>query len=145
MTDTLNQIERSKQMARVRHRDTHPELVVRRLLHAMGFRFRLHRNDLPGKPDIVLPRYGAVILVNGCFWHRHPDPNCKLARMPKSRLDFWKPKLEGNRARDLRTQSELDAMGWQYLVVWECQLRHMEQLQNKLLAFLTEGSRDEGH
>lgn len=145
MVDSLTRSQRSDRMALIRHRDTNPERVVRRLVHAMGFRFRLHRKDLPGRPDIVLSRHRAVVFVHGCFWHRHPDPRCKLARMPKSRLDFWRPKLEGNRERDLRNQSELEVTGWRYLVVWECELRHIEQLQNKLLAFLTEGSRDEGH
>lgn len=145
MTDSLSESKRSERMALIRARDTKPEMIVRRLVHAMGFRFRLHRKDLPGRPDLVLPRTRSVIFVHGCFWHRHPEPKCKLARMPKSRLDFWQPKLEGNRGRDLRNQSELEAMGWRFLVVWECELRHTEQLQNKLSAFLTKGSRDEGH
>ena len=131
-------------MARVRHRDTKPEMVVRRLVHLMGFRYRLHQTNLPGSPDLVLARLRSIIFVHGCFWHRHPDQTCNLARMPKSRLDFWKPKLEGNRERDLRNQSELEAMGWRYLIVWECELRHREQLKNKLLAFLAEGNPNEG-
>jgi DNA mismatch endonuclease, patch repair protein len=137
VVDSLTKTERSERMARVRHRDTKPELAVRKILSEMGFRYRLHRKDLPGKPDLAFIGKRKAIFVHGCFWHRHPDPTCKLARMPKSRLDFWEPKLEGNRQRDLRHQSELEAMGWQFLIVWECELSHREQLENKLLAFLT--------
>ena len=145
VVDSLTQAERSERMSRVRHRDTIPEMVVRRLVHGLGYRYRLHGKNLPGRPDLVFSRLRKAIFVHGCFWHRHPDPSCKLARMPKSRLDFWRPKLDGNRERDLRNQSELEATGWRCLVVWECEMRHTEQLQNKLLAFLTEGSRNEGH
>ena len=126
-------------MSRIRHRDTKPEMMVRRLLHAMGFRYRLHDKRLPGSPDIVFASRKKAIFVHGCFWHRHPDAGCALARMPKSRLDFWRPKLEGNRTRDVRHQSELDALGWRYLIVWECELRDKEQFRNRLLAFLAEG------
>ena len=126
-------------MSRIRHRDTKPEMLVRRLLHAMGFRYRLHDKRLPGSPDIVFASRKKAIFVHGCFWHRHPDAGCALARMPKSRLDFWRPKLEGNRTRDVRHQSELDALGWRYLIVWECELRDKEQFRNRLLAFLAEG------
>jgi DNA mismatch endonuclease (patch repair protein) len=129
-------------MAMVRGRNSKPEMLVRRLIHAMGFRFRLHDRRLPGTPDLVFPRLRKVLFVHGCFWHRHPDPACKLARMPKSRLDFWRPKLQGNRDRDGRHQTELEALGWQSMVVWECELRHREQLQNKLRAFLTEGDQE---
>jgi DNA mismatch endonuclease, patch repair protein len=138
MTDTLTKNERSERMSRVRGRDTKPEMIVRRLLHSLGFRYRLHDRRLPGAPDLVFKSRRKVILIHGCFWHRHSDPACKLARMPKSQLDFWRPKLEGNRERDLRNQSELEAIGWEYLIVWECELGHREQLENKLLAFLTE-------
>lgn len=127
-------------MSRVRNRDTKPEMLVRRLVHKLGFRYRLHDRRLPGSPDLVFKSRRKAIFVHGCYWHRHPDPSCKLARLPKSRLDFWRPKLEGNRERDLRHQSELDALGWEYLVVWECELGHKEQLENKLLAFLAEGN-----
>ncbi|MEA3015247.1 MAG: mismatch endonuclease, patch repair protein [Sphingomonadales bacterium] len=137
--DTLTVLERSARMAKVRGRDSKPEMLVRRLVHAMGFRYRLHDRRLPGTPDLVFPKLRKVLFVHGCFWHRHPDPECKLARMPKSRLDFWAPKLQGNRERDLRRQGELEALGWQSMVVWECQLRHKEQLENELRAFLTEG------
>ncbi len=125
-------------MSLVRSRHTKPEMIVRRLVHGMGFRYRLHVKSLPCSPDLVFPARRKVILVHGCFWHRHPEPGCKLARLPKSRLDFWLPKLQGNRERDLRCQSELAALGWGFLVVWECQLRDTEQLKNDLIAFLTE-------
>ena len=138
--DTLSPSERSARMARVRGRDSKPEMIVRRLVHALGFRYRLHDRRLPGSPDLVFPRLRKVIFVHGCFWHRHPDPGCRLARMPKSRLDFWKPKLEGNRKRDLRDQATLAALGWLFFVVWECQMRDREQLENDLRAFLTKGN-----
>ena len=112
--------ERSAQMARVRGRDTKPELKVRRALHAAGLRYRLHDKKLPGRPDIVLPARRVAVFVHGCFWHRHPDPDCKLARLPKSRLDFWIPKLDGNRARDERKKAQLEALGWTVIEVWEC-------------------------
>lgn len=127
-------------MGRVRCRDTKPEMIVRRLVHAMGYRYRLHDRRLPGSPDLVFASRRKAIFVHGCFWHRHPDPRCKLARMPKTRLDFWEPKLQGNRARDLRHQEQLEARGWRYLIVWECQLRHREHLANMLSEFLQEGA-----
>lgn len=123
-------------MALVRNKDTKPEMIVRRLVHSMGYRFRLHRSDLPGKPDLVFPSRKAVIFVNGCFWHLHPDPNCRLARMPKSRLDFWKPKLQGNRERDERNTFSLEAAGWRVLTIWECQLDDERALASRIRAFL---------
>lgn len=137
VVDSLTKAERSERMARVRHRNTRPEMLVRRLVHRLGFRYRLHRKELPGAPDLAFIGKRKAIFVHGCFWHRHADPACKLARMPKSRLDFWQPKLEGNRQRDLRHQSEMEAIGWRYLIVWECELGHREHLENRLLAFLT--------
>ena len=123
-------------MARVRGRDTRPELVVRRLLHGMGFRYRLHAKELPGRPDIVFRGRRLAIFVQGCFWHRHPDPECRLARLPKSRLDFWLPKLEGNRARDIANVERLESAGWRVLLVWECELKDWEQLGNRLRRFV---------
>lgn len=143
VVDTLTTKERSERMARVRGRDSKPEMLVRRLVHRMGYRFRLHRKDLPGTPDLVFPRLRKAVFVHGCFWHRHPDTACKLARMPKSRLDFWGPKLHGNRERDFRNQEQLTRLGWQFLIVWECEIGHKEQLENKLRAFLT-GGKSEG-
>lgn len=121
--DTLTAVERSERMSRVRSADTTPELFVRRLIHRMGFRYRLHVSGLPGKPDLVFPSRGKIIFIHGCFWHRHPGATCKLARMPKSRLEFWKPKLEKNRERDLKSQRDLRREGWKVLVIWECGIR----------------------
>lgn len=138
MGDTLSPEARSERMSRVRGKDTKPEMAVRRTVHAMGYRYRLHRRDLPGIPDLVFGRLKKVIFVHGCFWHRHPDPKCKLARMPKSRLDFWRPKLEGNRRRDEAVQAELRGSGWRVMVVWECGIGHKEQLENSVREFLGE-------
>lgn len=123
-------------MSLVRGRDTKPEMRVRRLTHALGYRYRLHRRDLPGKPDIVFGPRRKVIFVHGCFWHRHPDPACKLARLPKSRQDFWFPKLERNRARDERNKAMLTEMGWDVLEIWECETADAEALAEKIKRFL---------
>ena len=112
---------RSAQMALIRGRDTKPELRVRRALHAAGLRYVLHDRRLPGAPDLVFPSRRIALFVHGCFWHRHPG--CKAARMPKSHLDFWKPKLDGNVARDKQQRAALKRMGWTVMVVWECQTR----------------------
>ncbi|WP_382152562.1 very short patch repair endonuclease [Hydrogenophaga sp. ANAO-22] len=135
--DTLSPAQRSKRMALVRSVDTKPELIVRKLLHSRGFRYRLHDKKLPGTPDLVFPSRRKVVFVHGCFWHRHND--CSLARMPKSRLDFWGPKLEGNRERDLRKLSDLVRLGWDAMVVWECELQDLSALVLKLEGFLNEG------
>jgi len=116
-------LTRSEQMARVRGKDTGTERRVRAALHAAGLRYRLHAQDLPGKPDIVFRSRRVAIFVHGCFWHRHDDSACKLARLPKSRLEFWLPKLDGNRERDARNLTALEAAGWRVLIVWECQSR----------------------
>jgi DNA mismatch endonuclease (patch repair protein) len=123
-------------MSRIRGKDTKPELVVRRLIHARGYRYRLHRRDLPGTPDLVFPRLGKAILVHGCFWHRHRDPSCKLARLPKSRLDFWEPKLTANEERDRKKIAALEALGWDVLVIWECEIKDLSFLERKTMAFL---------
>ncbi|KQU83238.1 endonuclease [Mesorhizobium sp. Root102] len=136
--DTLSTIERSERMARIHGRDTKPEMVVRRLLHGMGYRYRLHRGDLPGKPDIAFGKRKKAIFIHGCFWHRHDDPTCRLARLPKSRLEFWEPKLSANAKRDTLNQEALKRLGWNVLVVWECELRQSEQLENKLRQFVGE-------
>jgi DNA mismatch endonuclease (patch repair protein) len=112
--------KRSAVMGRIRGRDTKPELIVRSLLHRSGVRFSLRRKDLPGKPDIVLPKYGAVVFVHGCFWHRHKG--CKVATMPKSRQAFWLAKFEANVARDRRHLRDLKKAGWQVIVLWECEI-----------------------
>lgn len=120
MADTLSKAERSVRMSRIRGRDTLPELALRRLLHAAGFRYRLHVAGLPGHPDVVLPRYRAVIFVHGCFWHRHE--NCRVATMPKSNTAFWMDKFERNVARDAATRAKLESAGWRVRIVWECSL-----------------------
>jgi len=121
-------------MSLIRARDTKPELLVRRLVHRCGFRYRLQGKRLPGKPDLVFASRGKVLFVHGCFWHRHP--HCALARLPKSRLGFWLPKLTENRRRDLKNLRALDRLGWKALVVWECELRDMSRLERKLRRFL---------
>lgn len=121
-------------MARVRGRDTGPEMIVRRMVHGMGYRFRLYGRALPGRPDLVFRSRSKVIFVHGCFWHRHKD--CALARVPKSRLDFWQPKLEGNRVRDEHNVRTLKADGWSVLTVWECELSSLEKLAKRVRRFL---------
>ena len=133
MTDKLSPERRSRLMRAVKRKDTSPELQVRSLLHKLGYRFRLHRKDLPGTPDIVLPGRKAAILVHGCFWHAH---GCKIGQAPKTKLDFWQPKLDANRARDKRKLCELKAAGWRALVVWQCELRDTKTLTARLTEFL---------
>lgn len=130
---------RSVQMALVKGKDTKPELVVRRLIHSLGYRFRLHRKDLPGKPDVVLSRHRKAIEVRGCFWHQHPDPTCWRSRRPKTRQEFWVPKLEANATRDRENETALRELGWQLLVVWECETAPAlrQELTTKLTAFLS--------
>ena len=130
MTDRISEARRSWNMSRIRGKDTKPEIAVRSMLHRLGYRFRLHRNDLPGRPDIVLPSRKTVILVHGCYWHRHPG--CRYAYSPKSRVDFWEKKFAENTARDRRNMDELQSIGWRALVVWECELREPEKLKKRL-------------
>lgn len=125
-------------MRAIRSKDMKPEMTVRQVAHRMGYRFRLHRKDLPGKPDIVFPGRHAVIFVHGCFWHQHPDPKCKDARAPKSNTDYWYRKLARNRSRDAANEEALIALGWRVLVVWECQIQNEEILKERLFAFLEE-------
>jgi DNA mismatch endonuclease (patch repair protein) len=136
--DTLTASERSERMSRVRGKDTKPELTVRRIIHAMGYRYRLHDARLPGKPDLVFRSRGKVIFVHGCFWHRHADPDCKLARLPKSRRDFWLPKLERNAQRDVENRAALEKEGWGVLELWECQVKDAERIRNEVREFLDE-------
>lgn len=134
--DTLTSKQRSERMSRVRGANTKPEWIVRRLVHGMGYRYRLHSLDLPGKPDLVFAGRRKILFVHGCFWHRHSDPKCPLARLPKSRLDFWLPKLEGNRKRDRRDEKRLRDLGWGVMVVWECQLKNENRLAARVGRFL---------
>lgn len=124
-------------MSRIRSKDTTPEFAVRRLLHGMGVRYRLHRIDLPGKPDIVLGPRRLVIFVHGCFWHRHRG--CRHATMPSANSEFWRAKLEGNAARDLRHRAALRKLGWRVAVVWECETRNPDKLARRLVRLVTPG------
>ena len=130
MTDRISEEHRSWNMSKIRSKDTIPELTVRKLLHRMGYRFRLHRKDLPGNPDIVLPKYRTVVFVHGCFWHRHEG--CRYAYTPKSNVDFWKAKFEKNIERDNYVKSKLEAEGWKVVVVWECETRDVMSLEKIL-------------
>jgi len=126
MTDILTAAQRSALMARIRGRDTKPEMVVRRMLHGLGFRYRLHRRDLPGRPDIALPRWKAIVQVNGCLWHGH---DCPAFKMPASNRAFWQGKIRRNQERDASTTASLAAAGWRVMTVWECALRGAGKLQ----------------
>ena len=130
MADYLTKEQRSWNMSRIRSKDTKPELVVRSLLHRMGYRFRLHRKDLPGKPDIVLPKYKTVIFVHGCFWHGHKV--CKRGNMPKSNRDYWVQKIQKNIDRDKKHRKELKKMGWKVLTIWECQIGRNAAIEKKI-------------
>lgn len=134
--DKLTAERRSDNMRRIRSADTKPELVVRSLIHQLGYRFRLHRKDLPGKPDIVFPGRKKVIFVHGCFWHQHPG--CREGRVPSSRIGYWRPKLKRNRTRDAENQARLRDQGWDVLVVWECGLQDRKSLSKTLRRFLNE-------
>ncbi len=122
-------------MRRVRSTDTTPERKVRSLLYRLGFRFRLHRKDLPGKPDIALPKHSTVIFVHGCFWHRHPG--CPHATTPVTHQDYWLPKFKRTVERDKRNQRELRELGWKVIIVWECELRNLDRLAQRLASAIT--------
>ena len=130
MPDTLSQSQRSYCMSSIRGKNTKPEILVRKGLHARGFRFRLHNNKLPGSPDIVLPKYGVAIMVNGCFWHGHKG--CRYATKPESNVEFWETKIARNRHRDEVTNAHLEALGWHVITVWECELRGESILASRL-------------
>lgn len=136
MPDHLSPEARSEHMRRIRKTGSKPEMRVRRAAHALGFRFRLHQAGLPGTPDLVFPRLKKVVFVHGCFWHQHRG--CKLARQPKSRLDYWLPKLNRNRVRDRRSRAALIALGYAVLVVWECQVPRDEAAASILKPFLVD-------
>ena len=132
--DTVSPQRRSQIMARVRSKNTGLELVVRRLVHGMGYRYRLHGKDLPGRPDLVFRSRNKIIFVQGCFWHRHRG--CALARLPKSRQEFWVPKLEANRRRDERNKLALTRDGWRVLLIWECQIGSVDLVRARIRRFL---------
>ena len=140
MTDIVDRDKRSEIMSRIRGRDTEPEMIVRRIAHRLGFRFRFHRRDLPGSPDLVFPQHRAVILVHGCFWHRHPG--CKYAYSPKTRVRFWEDKFEGNVVRDRRNETALDELGWRVMVVWECETRDREAVAERIIEYLRRDGSD---
>ncbi len=130
MADIVTREKRSQMMSGIRSKNTKPEIIVRSMLHSMGLRFRLHSKELPGSPDIVLPKHRAVVFVHGCFWHRHE--NCKYAYNPKSRIDFWQNKFFSNQERDRLNQKSLKSDGWRVIVIWECETKHCEKLERKL-------------
>ena len=123
--------QRSRNMSAIKSKNTKPEIAVRKMLHALGYRFRLHRKDLPGSPDIVLPKYKTVIFVHGCFWHRHE--NCKYASTPKTRKEFWESKFKANVKRDKEIQEKIKNIGWQSVVIWECEIKSTKQIKQKFL------------
>ena len=136
MPDILTQSQRHKCMSSIRGKNTKPEILVRKGLHARGFRFRLHNKKLPGSPDIVLPKYGVAIMVNGCFWHGHKG--CRYATKPKSNVEFWETKIARNRHRDEVTNAHLEALGWTVITIWECELRGKAEAASKLDALAEE-------
>lgn len=131
--DRLSPERRSWLMSRIKGANTKPEIAVRSLIHRLGYRFRLHRRDLPGSPDIVLPRHHMVVFVHGCFWHGH---FCKRAKMPKSRVEYWKEKIKNNRLRDARDRRNLKKLGWRVIVVWECEVKNVERIRSRILRSL---------
>ena len=141
VVDSLTPEERSKLMGKIRGKNTKPELLVRSMLHRAGYRFSLHRKDLPGKPDIVLRKYNTVVFVHGCFWHRHK--NCKIASTPKSNVEFWQAKFDRNVANDKKHTRKLREMGWHVLTVWECELKKPEKVLQRLEILLAARERIE--
>lgn len=144
MADVVDPERRSRMMSGIKGKDTKPEILVRRGLHASGFRFRLHRKDLPGSPDLVLPKYRAVIFVNGCFWHGH---DCRLFKWPQTRPEFWREKIEGNIDRDRRQIAALKKLGWRVGVLWECELKgrgqtHRVEVIARIAEWLKSGATD---
>lgn len=123
-------------MRAIRSKDTKPELAIRRLVHGMGYRYRLHRHDLPGRPDLVFPGRRKVLFVHGCFWHGHPDPRCKRSHHPKTNRGYWAPKLRRNQERDRENRARLLELGWQVLVIWECEVEAGEGLEERISEFL---------
>ena len=143
MTDTVTPERRSEIMSNIRAKGMKPEMAVRRITHAMGYRYRLHRKDLPGKPDLVFPGRRKVIFVHGCFWHQHDHPGCRIARRPKSNRRYWLPKLERNVARDAEHLVQLERLGWDVLVVWECEVDAVDRTAERIREFLENASQDE--
>lgn len=128
--DRISKEHRSWNMSRIKGKNTSPELLVRSTLHKLGYRFRLHRNDLPGKPDIVLPKHNQIIFVHGCYWHRHKD--CKLAYTPKTRTEFWEDKFSKNVERDKKVLQQLKNLGWKIDVIWECETKNLSSIETRI-------------
>ena len=132
-SEVINKVseQRSRNMSAIKSKNTKPEIKVRKVLHSMGYRFRLHSKDLPGSPDIVLPKYKTVIFVHGCFWHRHE--NCKYASAPKTRQEFWNKKFKENIKRDSEIQDKIKNLNWRSVVIWECETKNIENLRDKII------------
>lgn len=129
-------MDRSENMRRIKSTDTSPELIVRKTVYRLGYRYRLHRKDLPGKPDLVFFAKKKIIFVHGCFWHQHDDSNCKIAHTPRTNTGYWIPKLKRNVMRDKKHQEQLRALGWRFLVIWECETKDVELLSKKIDYYL---------
>jgi DNA mismatch endonuclease (patch repair protein) len=138
VADKISAERRSANMRRIRSKDTSPEIALRSLIHRLGYRFRLHHKDLPGKPDLVFPSRRKVVFVHGCFWHQHPE--CREGKVPGSRLEYWGPKLQRNRERDAEAQASLKGQGWHCLVVWECEMKHPAAVTKRVKQFLNNRS-----
>jgi len=141
LADTHTKEQRRDNMRAIKSKNTKPELLIRSALHRMGFRFRLHKKDLPGKPDIVLPKYKTIIDVRGCFWHRHP--NCKMATTPSTNTSYWIKKFTTNVQRDKDNQKKLESMGWNVIVVWECEISKLDKIINNLQHEIKKGAKKE--
>lgn len=143
MADVFDKVKRSQIMSNVKNKSTTPEVKLRKMLHKAGYRFRINRNDLPGKPDIVLPKYKTAIFVNGCFWHGH---SCKRGQRPQTNTQFWNEKIDRNIARDKLVLDDLQAMGWRVLTIWECELKkgNQEVLLSTIQKFLSDNDREKG-
>lgn len=136
MTDTISKEHRSWNMSRIKGKNTKPEVTVRSLLHKMGYRFRLNRKDLPGKPDIVLPKYNTVIFIHGCFWHQHK--NCSRSNIPKTNDKYWIPKLEKNILRDKQVIKNLRKLNWNVFVLWECEIKNIKKIKREINRILND-------
>lgn len=138
--DTISPDRRSANMRQIKSRDTKPELIVRKAAHRLGYRFRLHRKDLPGKPDLAFPGRRKIVFVHGCFWHQHNDGKCRHGKPPQSNKGYWGQKLANNVARDERNRETLGKLGWQVLIIWECEVTDPEALARRLTHFLDHGN-----
>lgn len=136
MADKLTKERRSENMRKIRSKNMKPEMAVRKLVHSLGYRYRLHGKGLPGKPDLVFATRKKVIFVNGCFWHQHTADSCLISRIPKSNQDFWLPKLQRTQQRDKEHLKNLKASGWDVLVIWECQIKDLSAVKKKIIKFL---------